>query len=88
MPSKGNYLKMKQSFLKKNVEIENTSLVSFLVGYTISDLERALIFETLEKCLWNKTLASTLLGISDRTLRNKLAKYKAEGRELYESKKT
>lgn len=75
---------MNRSVFDRNNKIEDTSLVSFLVGNTIDDIERVLIYETLEKCSWNKTLASTLLGISDRTLRNKLKKYKAEGREVYE----
>ena len=78
---------MGRNSIHNSSKIEGVSLVSFLVGNTISEIEKALILETLEKCLWNKTLASTLLGISDRTLRNKLAKYKAESRDFDEENK-
>ena len=48
-------------------------------GMTVADAERALIFSTLEHCAQNRTRASEMLGISVRTLRNKLNEYKAEG---------
>jgi DNA-binding NtrC family response regulator len=50
-----------------------------LVGRTVADVERDLILETLKRCLGNRTHAAGLLGISIRTLRNKLAIYAAEG---------
>jgi DNA-binding NtrC family response regulator len=50
-----------------------------LVGRTVADVERDLILETLKRCLGNRTRAASLLGISIRTLRNKLAVYAAEG---------
>jgi DNA-binding NtrC family response regulator len=50
-----------------------------LVGRTVADVERDLILETLKRCLGNRTHAASLLGISIRTLRNKLAVYTAEG---------
>jgi DNA-binding NtrC family response regulator len=50
-----------------------------LVGRTVADVERDLILETLKRCLGNRTHAASLLGISIRTLRNKLAVYAAEG---------
>jgi DNA-binding NtrC family response regulator len=50
-----------------------------LVGRTVADVERDLILETLKHCLGNRTHAANILGISIRTLRNKLNEYTAEG---------
>ncbi len=50
-----------------------------LVGRTVSDVERELIINTLQHCLGNRTHAATILGISIRTLRNKLKQYNEGG---------
>jgi DNA-binding NtrC family response regulator len=50
-----------------------------LVGRTVADVERDLILETLKHCLGNRTHASNILGISIRTLRNKLNEYASDG---------
>jgi two-component system response regulator FlrC len=50
-----------------------------LVGRTVAEVERDLILETLKHCLGNRTHAANVLGISIRTLRNKLNEYAAEG---------
>ncbi len=50
-----------------------------LVGRTVADVERDLILETLQHCLGNRTHAATILGISIRTLRNKLQQYRLDG---------
>jgi DNA-binding NtrC family response regulator len=50
-----------------------------LVGRTVADVERDLILETLRHCLGNRTRAANILGISIRTLRNKLTEYAADG---------
>ena len=50
-----------------------------LVGRTVADVERDLIIDTLEHCLGNRTHAANILGISIRTLRNKLKIYNDEG---------
>ncbi len=50
-----------------------------LVGRTVSEVERDLILETLKHCFGNRTHAANLLGISIRTLRNKLNEYTAAG---------
>src|SRR6202011_2182505 len=46
-----------------------------LIGRTVADVERDLILETLKHCLGNRTHAANILGISIRTLRNKLNEY-------------
>ena len=50
-----------------------------LVGMTVAEVERDLILDTLSHCLGNRTHAATILGISIRTLRNKLKQYGDEG---------
>jgi DNA-binding NtrC family response regulator len=50
-----------------------------LVGRTVAEVERDLILETLKHCLGNRTHAANILGISIRTLRNKLNEYAADG---------
>jgi len=48
---------------------------SDLVGRTVEEVEKELIIDTLEHCLGNRTQAAQILGISIRTLRNKLKQY-------------
>jgi DNA-binding NtrC family response regulator len=50
-----------------------------LVGRTVADVERDLILDTLDHCLGNRTHAAKILGISIRTLRNKLNEYSNVG---------
>jgi len=50
-----------------------------MVGKTVAEVERDLIIETLHHCLGNRTHAANILGISIRTLRNKLKQYSQEG---------
>jgi DNA-binding NtrC family response regulator len=46
---------------------------------TISEMEKELILQTLEEFSGNKTKAAESLGISIRTLRNKLNEYNGGG---------
>ena len=50
-----------------------------LVGMTVADMERDLILNTLDHCFGNRTHAANILGISIRTLRNKLNLYTQQG---------
>jgi DNA-binding protein Fis len=45
----------------------------------VADVEQNLIIETLQHCLGNRTHAANILGISIRTLRNKLREYGMQG---------
>jgi DNA-binding NtrC family response regulator len=49
------------------------------VGSTVAEVEQKLILDTLSHCLGNRTHAANILGISIRTLRNKLNEYSAAG---------
>ncbi len=45
---------------------------------TLKDMERAMIFKTLDDTSGNRTQAAKILGISVRTLRNKLSEYRSQ----------
>ncbi len=62
-----------------SANVKNPGAVEALVGRSMADVERDLIVNTLEHCLGNRTHAANILGISIRTLRNKLNQYKDEG---------
>ncbi len=64
---------------KPAAPLENPGAVEAILGRTIADVERDMIINTLEHCLGNRTHAANILGISIRTLRNKLNTYKDEG---------
>jgi len=53
-----------------------------LVGLTVAEVEQNLILNTLDHCSGNRTHAATILGISIRTLRNKLQLYRDQGLEV------
>ena len=55
--------------------ISNNNNNPILVGKTVSQVERELIINTVDHCLGNRTHAANILGISIRTLRNKLKEY-------------
>lgn len=53
--------------------------VSALVGRNIAEVERELILQTLHHCGGNRSAAAAMLGISVRTMRNKLRAFLADG---------
>jgi len=56
-----------------------------LVGQTVADVERTLILDTLDHTRGNRTQAAAILGISIRTLRNRLHEYADAGTAVPES---
>ena len=64
------------------------AITQSLVGKTVAEVERELILETLDHCLGNRTHAATILGISIRTLRNKLNQYSGDGIEVPAARET
>jgi two-component system response regulator FlrC len=58
---------------------ENSAPAAPAVGVTIAEMERELILKTLEEVGGNRTKAAELLGITVRTLRNKLNEYRETG---------
>jgi DNA-binding NtrC family response regulator len=57
-------------------------LIRLLIGSTVEEVERALVVQTLASCDGNRTRAARMLGLSVRTLRNKIRVYTAEGIEV------
>lgn len=53
--------------------------IDALVGQSMAAVERELILKTLDKCRGNRTSASAILGISVRTMRNKLRAFELTG---------
>ena len=51
----------------------------WLVGLPVRDVERDLVLETLASTRGNRTAAARALGMSVRTLRNKITEYSADG---------
>jgi len=56
--------------------------VQFAIGTTVEEAEKGLILRTLEHTRNNKTRAAEILGISLKTLHNKLKEYGAGGKEF------
>lgn len=54
-------------------------IVPLLIGSTVGEIERELVLQTLAHCDGNRTRAARVLGLSVRTMRNKIRQYSAEG---------
>lgn len=65
--------------LRGEVSVTNSAAaVEQLVGQSVNQVERALILQTLDRCGGNRTTAAAMLGISVRTMRNKLRSFQTE----------
>ncbi len=70
---------VKAASLATQAALTAETLNRVMVGRTVADVERDLILDTLDHVLGNRTHAANILGISIRTLRNKLNQYADEG---------
>jgi DNA-binding NtrC family response regulator len=64
---------------------DDTALLPPVVDRTIDGMEKALILATFRRCLGDKSKTATVLGISIRTLRNKLHNYERSGTRISRS---
>ncbi|MDE3105002.1 MAG: sigma-54-dependent Fis family transcriptional regulator [Acidobacteriota bacterium] len=64
--------------------VDDSRTVRVEVGTTVNEAERQLILKTLESTNNNKTRAAEILGISAKTLQNKLKEYQSEGQGVTE----
>lgn len=56
-----------------------SEVVPMLIGSTVHAVERELMLQTLARCDGNRTHAARVLGVSVRTMRNKIKQYSADG---------
>lgn len=62
----------------KSVRHSSTSL-AIDIGMSVAEAEKTLIFATLKQCGGRKTEAASMLGVSMKTLYNRLRKYQIQG---------
>ena len=65
--------------IARNASMAADAAARNFVGQTVAVVEQLLIIDTLSHCLGNRTHAANILGISIRTLRNKLKEYAEAG---------
>ena len=53
-----------------------------LIGYRLAVVERELILQTLRSYRGNRTRAADLLGISIRSLRDRIRNYRSQGEDV------
>jgi DNA-binding NtrC family response regulator len=76
-------LGMKERTAEKGIEMRqlepNAAAAESLVGLPVAEVEKSLILATLRLTDGNRTRAAHLLGISIRTMRNKIREYAEDG---------
>lgn len=73
---------MAQQILPQPIEDQMADAVSLHVGATCAEAERELVLKTLVRCNGNRTHAARMLGVSIRTLRNRIKLYAARGIDI------
>lgn len=71
--AQGNAITAECLMIDTEQQVENDYIEA---GVTVAEMEKRLILKTLERTQQNRTQAAKLLGISIRTLRNKLHEYR------------
>ena len=82
-PETENIVEEKEE-VKKTADIPSDESMGGTVGRTIADVEQELILKTLQDVAGNRTKAAEILGITVRTLRNKLNEYRDMGIDVEE----
>ena len=57
-------------------------IVPMLIGSTVEAIERELVLQTLARFDGNRTHAARVLGLSVRTMRNKIRQYATDGIDI------
>ena len=79
---RSSYRSRKIRLTSSEFSADQTEAFRQLVGCTIAEAECGLIIETLAEQRGSRTKASKLLGISIRTLRNKIHEYEERGKTV------
>jgi hypothetical protein len=66
-------------YLRRVRDVKNETPIAQLVGHTVAEVERDLILHTLSHHCGSRTRAAGVLGLSVRTLRNKIREYATLG---------
>lgn len=82
-PETENIVEEKEE-VKKTADTSSDESMGGTVGRTIADVEQELILKTLQDVAGNRTKAAEILGITVRTLRNKLNEYRDMGIDVEE----
>jgi DNA-binding NtrC family response regulator len=69
---------IKPEMFKLHARLHHEDSSGLQPGTTVAEAEKQLIYKTLDHCNNNRTKAAELLGISIRTLRNKLNEYEGQ----------
>jgi DNA-binding NtrC family response regulator len=62
--------------------LTRNEIVPLLIGSTVGEVERELVLQTLARCDGNRTRAARVLGLSVRTMRNKIRLYSTDGIDI------
>jgi DNA-binding NtrC family response regulator len=71
-----------QGSLQGQAALTPSAAIPALIGSTVTEVERELVLQTLARCDGNRTRAARVLGVSVRTLRNKIRQYAAIGLDV------
>lgn len=69
----------------EDLPVEDATATGTNSDMTLSEIEKRVIFETLRRCGGNRTRTAEKLGISLRTLRNKLKSFKVDEHEMFDA---
>jgi DNA-binding NtrC family response regulator len=68
--------------LSESQALSPHQIVPMLIGSTVEAIERELVLQTLARCDGNRTHAARVLGLSVRTMRNKIRQYATDGIDI------
>ena len=71
-----------QGSIQDQAALTPDAVIPLLVGSTVNEIERELVLQTLARCDGNRTRAARVLGVSVRTLRNKIRQYTTMGLDV------
>jgi two-component system response regulator FlrC len=73
---RGELIDKDSLLIRENPKAAGMPDLSFLRAGSLKEMEKRMIFHTLDQTNGNRTHAADILGISVRTLRNKLNEYR------------